>query len=69
MFLTVKKGAILCLIAAFIFVLAACSSNNGSSKDADTSSQEAVTDSATNVSTDEKKRIQTIQAQLKLRTR
>ncbi|KOY17934.1 ABC transporter substrate-binding protein [Paenibacillus xylanivorans] len=55
MFLSVKKGAILCLITALIFVLAACSSSNGSSKDANTSSHEAVTDSATNASTDEKK--------------
>lgn len=55
MFLSVKKGAILCLMTALVLVLAACSSSNGNSKAANTSSQEAVTDSTTNASTDEQK--------------
>lgn len=46
-----RKGMLFCFIAALVFVLAACSSTNGGSDEANNSSQEATK----NVATDEEK--------------
>ncbi len=50
----VKKGTFLCLIAAIVFVLAACSSTNNGSSAANKNAQQPAENNAANAPTDEK---------------